>query len=104
MPSVDSLSIIVPAGTIIDKLDKLHWECLALNPKAIHILEKNIYKLDWKYLSRNPNIFIYDYDAIKNHMYKEGGFVEKLMANRFHPKNMGMWNDWGFPTIHDEII
>jgi hypothetical protein len=24
-------------------------------------------------------------------MYKEGGFVEELMANRFHPKNMHMW-------------
>ena len=38
---------------------------------------------------------------MKNTLYKEGGFVEELMANRFHPKNMKKWGDWGFPTIHD---
>ncbi len=53
-------------------------------------------------LCTNPNIFAYDYEAIKNAMYKECGFVEELMANRFHPKNMGMWNGWGFESPIDD--
>jgi len=47
-------------------------------------------------LSSNPNIFTYDYKAMKNKMYKDGGMVEELMMNRFHPKNMHKFNDWGF--------
>jgi hypothetical protein len=39
---------------------------------------------------------------MKNTLYKEGGFVEELMKNRFHPKNMEKWNGWGFTTINDE--
>ena len=40
---------------------------------------------------------------MKNTMYNEGGFVEELMANRFHPKNMHMWNGWGFESlVNDE--
>jgi hypothetical protein len=39
---------------------------------------------------------------MKTAMYKEGGFVEELMANRFHPKNMGMWTDWGFESPIDD--
>jgi len=78
--------------------NKICWENLCNNPNAIHILEKNLEKWDKRgrydkshceWLSQNPNIFAYDYDAIKNAMYKEGGFVKELMKNRFHPKNMG---------------
>ena len=83
-------------------MDEDCWYWLSSNPNAIHILEKNLDKTDWYWLSSNPNIFTYDYEAMKNAMYKEGGFVEELMANRFHPKNMKKWNDWGFPTIHDD--
>ena len=83
-------------------LDKLNWSMLSSNPNAIHIIEKNLDKVDWISLSINPNIFVYDYEAMKNTMYKEGGFVEELMANRFHPKNMGMWNGWGFECPIDD--
>jgi hypothetical protein len=75
------------------------------NPNAIHILEKNLDKIKYdtlEWLFTNPNIFTYDYEAMKNAMYKEGGFVEELMQNRFHPKNMEKWDGWGFPTIHDD--
>ena len=91
---------------ILEKnLDNVKWKELYENPNAIHILEKNLDKIKYdtlEWLFTNPNIFTYDYEAMKNAMYKEGGFVEELMANRFHPKNMKKWNDWGFPTIHDD--
>ena len=86
-------------------LDKVNWYFLAGNnpsPNAIPLLEKNFDKVNWDRLSNNPNIFTYDYEAMKNTMYKEGGFVEELMANRFHPKNMEKWNDWGFESQIDE--
>jgi len=47
-------------------------------------------------LSSNPNIFTYDYKAMKNKMYKDGGMVEELMMNRFHPTNMDKLKGWGF--------
>ena len=31
------------------------WECLSINPNAIHLLEQNQDKIDWNNLSKNPN-------------------------------------------------
>ena len=78
------------------------WANLSSNPNAIPLLEKNLDKVHLNTLSEIRNIFAYDYEAMKNSMYRKGGFVEELMANRFHPKNMEKWNDWGFPTIYDD--
>jgi hypothetical protein len=36
-------------------LDKVHWDWLSANPNAIHILEQNLDKVDWELLSENPN-------------------------------------------------
>lgn len=36
-------------------LDKINWEWLSRNPNSIHILEKNLDKIEWKELSTNPN-------------------------------------------------
>jgi hypothetical protein len=36
-------------------LDKVDWSQLSRNPNAIHLLEKNLDKVDWSQLSRNPN-------------------------------------------------
>jgi hypothetical protein len=77
-------------------LDKVKWDVLSRNPNAIPILEKNLDKVDWEYLFLNPNIFRYDYEAIKKALYKDGGFVEELMQNRFHPRNMDKWDGWNF--------
>ena len=35
-------------------------------------------------------------------MYKPDGIAKELMANRFHPRNMSKWKDWGFPGIYDD--
>jgi hypothetical protein len=78
-------------------VDNIRWYWLSENTNAIHILEKNLDKVDWDALiTINPNIFTYDYEAIKNAIYKEGGIAEELMQNRFHPKNMDKWDGWGF--------
>ena len=36
-------------------LDKVNWDYLSRNPNAIHILEKNLDKVYWDILSGNPN-------------------------------------------------
>jgi hypothetical protein len=36
-------------------MDKLDWGYLSSNPNAIHLLEQNQDKIDWYYLSSNPN-------------------------------------------------
>ena len=82
-----------------NNLDKVDWYMLSTNPNAIHILENNLDKVDWDELSRNPNIFEYDYKEIKNTLYNSNGFVEELMANRFHPSNMDQWHGWGLYDI-----
>ena len=36
-------------------IDKIDWDNLSSNPRAIHLLEKNIDIIDWDNLSLNPN-------------------------------------------------
>ena len=38
--------------------DKIDWNFLSMNSAAIHLLEKNFYKIYWWNLSRNPSIFM----------------------------------------------
>jgi len=91
-------------------LNKVHWGELSRNPNAIHIIEQNMeyigmyWLLYGSYLSENPNIFTIDYNAMKTNMYKEGGFVEELMKNRFHPRNIHKFTNWGFPGIDDDNV
>ena len=35
--------------------DKINWKILSENPNAIHLLEQNQDKINWKILSENPN-------------------------------------------------
>ena len=96
----DSLSRNPNAIYILEKnLDKVDWHWLSENPNAIHILENNLDKVNWYWLSYNPNIFEYDYKEIKNTLYDSNGFIEELIANRFHPSNMSKWHSWGFDDI-----
>jgi hypothetical protein len=37
--------------------DKINWRYLSVNPNAVDLLELNQYKLNWKYFSLNPSIF-----------------------------------------------
>ena len=65
---------------------------------GIHLLEQNIHKIIWSYLSANTCIFEYDHQAMKDRMYNSG-LCEELMANRFHPDNSHKWVDWGFEDM-----
>ena len=37
--------------------DKIDWNYLSTNPNAIEILKNNKHKLNWDYISSNINIF-----------------------------------------------
>ena len=85
--------------------EKIDWDSLSLNSNAIHLLEHahyggNLEKIDWYALSLNLNIFEYDYQAMKDHMYKSG-LCEELMAKMFHPDNIrnGKVGDCGFEDM-----
>ena len=80
-------------------IDKIYWPWLSGNPNAIHLLEKNQDKIiDWWYLSRNPAIFTYDYDKIRAHCLI---FKEDIIKNRFHPRNIPKFRDWGIDGFED---
>jgi hypothetical protein len=71
----------------------MNWLLLSENPAAIHLLEQNQDKIRWDSFSRNPEIFEYDYKKMKE---TTSVFIEELMANRFHPKNINSFEDWGY--------
>ena len=73
---------------------------LSYNPNAIKLLKENQDNINWKSISRNSNIFTYDYKLIKENM-KNSGIAEELMAVIFHPKNMNKWYDWGFSEHYE---
>jgi hypothetical protein len=66
---------------------------LSANPNAIHLLEQNTDKLDWRGVSENPSIFNYDYEAMKEIREPIKG---DLMAERLHPDHLHQFKDWGF--------
>ena len=53
-----------------NNLEKICWYELSKNPNAIEILKNNIDKIIWSAISENPNIFILDYNIIKQHNLK----------------------------------
>ena len=68
-------------------LDKIDWLMLSQNPAAIHILEKNIDKISWELILTNPAIFTYDYEKIKEHM-ETTGIKDELIAHYYRPENI----------------
>ena len=96
------LSLNPSALTLLEKnQDKIDWFYLSNNPsaRAIALLEKNQDKIDWAQLSLNPSIFEYDYKGMKDAMYN--GIKEDLVKNRFHPKNIPKFRDWGMDGFED---
>ena len=64
---------------------KIVWGYLSENPNAIHLLEQNIDKIGWYLLSRNPNIFTYDYNKMKQNRINSG-ITEGLKV--FQPQSL----------------
>ncbi len=63
------------------------------------MLENNPNKINWDLLSRNQSILTYDYERMKEEQYSSG-LVEELMQNRFHPRNVDKFEDWGFDSVY----
>jgi len=59
-----------------------------MNSNMIHLLEKNIDKVDWNYLSANPSIFQLDYDLIRE---KRKGMAEEIAKIVWHPSRIYKW-------------
>ena len=95
----------IPINYIIEKVETI----LSLD-KKISAYPHNIYSIcnkefivkyenNYNYchpvllIYRNPSIFTYDYNALKNRM--KNTIAEDLMKNRFHPKHMSKWYGWG---------
>ena len=77
-----------------NKLNDIHWFILLKNKNAIEIIEKfkNNHKINWILISKNPAIFIYDYDKIreiKNNLH------EKLLEVSLNPDRLfKLMNDY----------
>ena len=80
-------------------INKLDWKYLSENPNAIHLLEQNPNKINWFQLSKNPSIFTYDYDKMRENMLI---VKEDLMKERFHPRNLRKFSSWGHNGGIDE--
>jgi hypothetical protein len=74
---------------------------LSSNPtaEAIALLKEHPDKIIWYYLSKNPNIFTYDYEKMRENMLL---FKEDLMKERFHPRNLRKFGLWGHSGGIDE--
>ena len=99
-------------------VEKINWRFFAKNPNLQHFNHHTMRVLadkmkgkkpaipercaskrhleDWEWA--NPFIFEYDYKAMKSSMY-DSGICEELMKNRFHPKNVHKFEDWGYESI-----
>ena len=87
-----SLSLDKNAVPLLEKHpDKINWD-LSGNPRAIELLKENQDKIYWSQLSRNPNIFTYDYEKMRENCLL---FKEDLMKERFHPRNLYKFGSWG---------
>lgn len=95
-------------------MDDVFWLYLSQNPNANELLDKKPDILDWDkkirilktIIRRNPpefekDIFEYEYDYEKiraNCMI----YKEKLMQNRFHPRNLYKFASWGIEGFDED--
>jgi hypothetical protein len=79
-------------------INKLNWTMLSKNHNAIHLLEKNLDKINWRYLSANPAIFTYDYEKIKNQI-EQSGIKDELLAHYYRPENAHKFMERGDVSV-----
>jgi vacuolar-type H+-ATPase subunit H len=87
--------------TNLDKFDNWHLY-YNTNPKVFEfIIKENLFLPIWfKYLlQNNPNIFVYNYEAIREHM--KNTWLTDLLKYWHHPKNTDKWKDWGWDDCPD---
>ena len=82
------------AISILEKnLDKVDWRYLSGNSNAISILEKNQDKVNFLELYLNSNIYTYDYDYYRKRMDL---YREELMKKVFHPNRLIYYLEIGY--------
>jgi hypothetical protein len=74
-------------------IDKIFWYYLSSNKNAIHLLKKNIDKVIWFWISFNPSIFEIDYKYLKERM---DIIREELMMKTWHPTKIKCYLDLGY--------
>ena len=60
---------------------------------------KMIKKINYIFLSMNPNIFSVDYKFLTQRIF-DTGVAEGIIMERFHPKNMDKFVDWGYDDFN----
>jgi hypothetical protein len=73
-------------------MDKVCWKWLSCNSNAMHILEKNVEKVNWELMCSNTILFEYDYRTMKANT---AIFKEELVAKAFHPSRVVKWIEEG---------
>jgi len=69
--------------------DRIVWRKLTCNKGAIHLLEKNQDKIDWISLSKNPSIFVEDFQEKSKERCDY--LREELMEKTWHPRRFRSW-------------
>ena len=70
---------------------------MSSNPSAIDLFEKYTDKINWQYLSSNPNIFEFDY--VKMAEQRILFILEDLMKNALHPLRIRRMLDLGMDIM-----
>jgi hypothetical protein len=60
-------------------MDKINWIWLSRNPNAIHLLEQNIDNISWYWLSLNPNIFEINIKQLKLDITEQAKIIDKII-------------------------
>ena len=68
--------------------EEMDWDEISLRSKNMELLRKNKQRLDWHYISTNPNIYCYDYRRMKQNMDE---WREELMMKALHPSRVTKW-------------
>ena len=73
--------LVEPKMKLLDwiPLDKLDWDNLSENPDAIHLLEQNMNKINFAYLSKNPSIFEIDKKQLKIDITEKAKIIDKFI-------------------------
>lgn len=84
-----------------------HWnrDMIYHHPCAwvVEELEKNVGGINWHNwhpFSKNPHIFEYDYQFLRERCWNT--FGEELMQVCFHPRNLSKFSDWGYDSGLEE--
>ena len=73
--------LVKPKMKLLDwiPLDKIDWKYISTNPNAIHLLQQNIDKINWYNFSKNPNIFEIDTKQLKLGITEQAKIIDDII-------------------------